>query len=226
MTLDVEVWLYGSRARGDADADSDTDLLVVGPPGCNAEVAVAGLTYPRTKVSFYSWDELRRMHAYGSLYLLHIRTEGRQLRSSHADAHRLTRLLADLPPFSRAEEDLAGFRRALAESRASLADGGWPDFECEVVATVARHAAILGSYCTGEPAFGRERPFHVVGRALGYNASAVCSLAESATAWRLHQPGPHTEPGAMHGWLAQVSRFLDELEGVINDYAGVLREAA
>lgn len=69
-----------------------------------------------------------------------------------ADPNRLPRLFANLPRFRRAEEDLAGFRRALNESRRSLANGGWPDFECEVVATVARHAAILGSYCIGKPA--------------------------------------------------------------------------
>ena len=226
MTHDVEVWLYGSRARGDADAHSDTDLLVIGPPGTDVPTAIAGLTYPRIKVSFYSWDELRRMQAYGSLYLLHIRAEGQRLRASEADPGRFCRLLERLPPFSRAEEDLAGFRRALEECRRSLANGGWPDFECEVIATVARHAAILGSYCVGKPAFGRETPFYVVGHALGYNTNAIGSLAHSATAWRLHRPGVHTELAAMNKWLAAVARFLDDLEGVINEYAGVLRQAA
>lgn len=220
------MWLYGSRSRGDADALSDSDLLVVGPPGTDTELAASEFTYPHPKISFYTWDELRRMHSYGSLFLLHVRAEGRRLRPSGGDSDRLPTLLASLPPFSRAEEDLAGFRRALVESRTSLADGGWPDFECEVVATVARHAAILGAYCVGEPAFGREQPFHVVGARLGYGNSTVDLLATTATAWRLHQPGPHTQPEAIDLWLHQVSRLLDDLEGVIDDYAAALPQAA
>lgn len=226
MTADVEVWLYGSRSRGDADTLSDSDLLVVGPPGTDIERATAEFTYPQPKISFYTWDELRRMQSYGSLYLLHIRGEGRRLRPSRRDPDRLPTLLASLPPFSRAEEDLAGFRRALLESRTSLTNGGWPDFECEVVATVARHAAILGAYCIGKPAFGREQPFHVVGARLGYRRSTIELLARTATSWRLHQPGPHTEPEAMNSWLRLVCRFLKDLEGVIDDYTAALPQAA
>lgn len=32
-----QVWLFGSRARGDADGDSDWDLLVVVPDDASAE---------------------------------------------------------------------------------------------------------------------------------------------------------------------------------------------
>lgn len=226
MTADLEVWLYGSRARGDADAFSDTDVLVVGDPGADIDSAIAELDYPRITASFYSWNEIERMRSYGSLYLHHLAGEGRRLLASTSVPDRFPRLLADLPPFSRAREDLAGFRRALAESRASLRTGGWPDFECEVVATVARHAAILGSYCVGEAAFGRERPFFVAGAAVGYSAADIRLLAGPATAWRLRQPGSHTEAVAVDTWLRQIDQFLDDLQGVIDDYAAVLPQAA
>jgi len=135
-------------------------------------------------------------------------------------------LLVDLPRFSRPEQDLRGFRCAFAESVDSIRDGGWPDFECEVVATVARHAAILGAYCAGSPAFGRERPFHIVGTAMSYTAEEIADLAKPATAWRKHQFGAHESKVGMRDWLVRVSRFLDDLEQVIDDYSSVLPRAA
>ena len=166
------------------------------------------------------------MHAYGSLYLHHIALEGRRFLAAANAPQRLPNLLADLPSFTRARQDMRGFQQAFREGRDSLADGGWPDFECEVIATVARHAAILGSYCLGTPAFGRERPFRIVTAALGYAPDECESLVGPATAWRLRQSGPHTHPVATHAWLGSVERFLDRLEEVIYDYAGVLSKAA
>jgi hypothetical protein len=47
------------------------------------------------------------------------------------------------------------FRHAAAEARRSLNDHGWLDLELQVMATVVRHAAILGAYCAGLPDYGR-----------------------------------------------------------------------
>jgi hypothetical protein len=222
----VEIWLYGSRARGDADAFSDTDVLIVGDATTNVEQLIHALEYPKLNVSFYSWEEIQDMHAYGSLYLHHIALEGRRLLPADDAPERFPDLLTGLPRFTRARQDMAGFQRAFREGLDSLADGGWPDFECEVIATVVRHAAILGSYCVGTPAFGRERPFRLLAPALGYAPDECESLIGPATAWRLHQPGPHTRPAATRAWLGSVERFLDRLEEVIDDYEGVLSQAA
>jgi hypothetical protein len=198
----------------------------VGDAATDVERIAQGLDYPSLNVSFYTWDEIQEMHAYGSLYLHHIAIEGRRLLAAGDAPQRLPDLLANLPRFTRARQDMRGFRYAFQEGCDSLADGGWPDFECEVIATVARHAAILGSYCLGEPAFGRERPFRTVTTALGYTLDECESLIAAATAWRLHQSGPHSRPGAMHAWLGLVRQFLDQLEEVIDDYAGALSQAA
>lgn len=226
MTVDFELWLYGSRARGDADHLSDTDLLVVADHSEAVAHAVRGLTFPRINVSFYSWDEVEAMRDYGSLYLHHVATEGRRLRASVSYPERLPLLLGAVPSFSRARHDLTGFQRALTEGTQSLRHGGWPDFECGVIATVIRHAAILGAYCAGTPAFGRERPFEAVGIALGYSPRDIAALVGPATAWRKHLPGPHATPAATDDWLSRAARFLEDLEEVINDYSSVLPQAA
>ena len=224
MRGDCEVWLYGSRARGNADQSSDTDLLVVADSEDQVADAIKGLDFPKVNVSFYSWAEIERMQTYGSLYLCHIAEEGVQLRCFGAD--RLERILIDLPRFTRARDDLAGFRKALIEGKEALAEGSWPDFECEVIATVARHAAILGSYCSGQPAFGRELPFYVSGEALSYSKAEIEQLVGPATKWRFHRPGPHETPAQMDSWLTRVEKFLIDLDEVVDDYQRVLLIAA
>jgi hypothetical protein len=99
----VEIWIYGSRARGDADELSDTDVLVVADPDAQVGSVVAALTYPRITVSRYSWSEMESMWAYGSLYLHHLRLEGRRLWSAPGNPERLTKLIATVPR-SRARE--------------------------------------------------------------------------------------------------------------------------
>ena len=226
MMRELELWLYGSRARGNADEHSDTDILAIAPLSADIAPALAALSFPRVNVSRYSWEEIDAMHAYGSLFLHHIATEGQRLKASAAFPHKFPSALATLPPFSRAKEDLRGFQRAFAEGVASLREGGWPDFECEVIASVARHAAILGAFCLGTPAFGRVRPFEVVVEALGYNVDDARALVAPATAWRLHLQHPDDHPELVEDWIIRVERFLNDLGPLIDDYESILRIAA
>jgi len=218
MTDDVEIWMYGSRARGDADDLSDTDVLVIADPGTQVESLIAELAFPAISVSRYSWSEMERMWQYGSLYIHHLKLEGRRLRAAPRDPERLPKLLATVPPFARARKDLEGFRQAVGEAEQSLRVGGWPDFECEVVATVARHAAILGAYCAGQPTFGRELPFSVAGAALGYGRATINRLVAPATAWRKHLAIRHDDDDAIAEWIAYVWDFFDDLEPLIDGY--------
>jgi predicted nucleotidyltransferase len=92
-----EIWLYGSQARGDTDTLSDVDVLVAGE--VDAE-ALGQLPYsqPQLSVVRYDWDELELMASYGSLFLHHVRLEG---RPQYADKNsRLATLLETLPRMS------------------------------------------------------------------------------------------------------------------------------
>lgn len=228
MSGDYEIWLYGSRARGAADETSDTDLLVVGDAGAIARARTA-YAYPRIAVSHYAWGEAEAMGSYGSLFLHHLKTEGIRLEPGSDGASRLSRLLNDLPPFTRATHDLATFRRAADEAKQSLADGGWPDLELQVMATVVRHAAILGCYCVGEPDYGRETPFATIAPHAAYGHERIGRLAQLATEFR-YRPLGHTSWAACTSdgldWLSEVQAFLDALGPVVDGYEALLRAAA
>ncbi len=228
MSANHEVWLYGSRARGSADGASDTDLLIVGDLGTGPDVR-AIYSYPRICVSHYEWVEVEAMWSYGSLFLHHLKTEGIRLEAPAADPGRLSALLEDLPPFTRASHDLMTFKQAATEARCSLDNHGWPDLELQVMATVVRHAAILGSYCLGMPNYGRETPFATVGRYLGYDPRVIVYLAGLATEFRyLPLQDPRWREPTTDGldWLANVEQFLDDLEPVIDGYEAVLLQTA
>jgi hypothetical protein len=176
--------------------------------------------------SFYDWGEVERMASYGSLFLHHIATEGLRLQAATRDPERFPRLITSLPPFSRVDQDLATFRQAIRECRASMLDGGWVDFGCEVIATVVRHAAILGAHVAGTAAYGRERPFYACGGILGWPVHELGRLASQATKWRKHLQGPHQQPAERDRWLEAVDRFIDDLESSRRDRHLVLPTAA
>jgi hypothetical protein len=54
-------------------------------------------------------------------------------------------------------------------------------FELSVLATAARHAAILGCYALGEPDFGRTSPFRRLLPRLGYPEAAIQQFVDLYT---------------------------------------------
>lgn len=158
MSVSSEIWLFGSVARGDLDARSDVDVLIAGP----AEGAgLDELAYPSEALSVvqYSWSELEHMAGYGSLFLQHVRAEGRPVVA--ATPSRLRALMATMSSYSRADRELTSFVRVLDDVERSLSADHSPAFELSVIATALRHACILGCNAIGRPTFGRNSAFEV-----------------------------------------------------------------
>jgi hypothetical protein len=126
MSKDFELWLYGSNARGDVDVISDFDLLLV------ADSEISPRDIPPEKrdlltfgsVSRYDWKEVEGMAKYGSLFLHHIRLEGRCLGSSSTSVLSLRTILSQLPPYQRVKSDLRAFQTTVDDIRQSLKAGG------------------------------------------------------------------------------------------------------
>ena len=160
MNCGTAIWIYGSSARGDTDELSDFDVLVVGNMKSSL-IEVVQTATPNTRppaISNYSWRELIEMERYGSLFLHHLRLEGRPLIEEDLCRGSLRRMLQDLGPYTKATKDLSAFKVVLSDVERSLKIGDLLVFELSVLATVIRHASILGCWLIGVPCFGRTLP--------------------------------------------------------------------
>jgi predicted nucleotidyltransferase len=189
MSATSELWLFGSVARGDTDDLSDVDVLVAGEL---EPQALSDLPYPKERRSLvrYDWPELRQMAGYGSLFLHHLRLEGKLLFSPHESE--LAVLLEGLPQYRRAQQELSTFVRVLADVNDALNGDHSPEFELSVIATALRHSCILGCYAVGEPKFGRRSAFELFLRRSG--REDLVEAAQELYEFRLYEDGRGTRP--------------------------------
>lgn len=152
----VATWLYGSTARGDSTECSDVDVLVVG--GCPPTWLALRFGSRRLSLSQYSWPEIRRMVSYGSLFLQHLKLEGRPLDHSPASILELPRLLRTLPPYLNVRRDLRAFQASLDDIRLESECPVSLPFELASLAALVRRIGILGAYVDGKLTFGRYQP--------------------------------------------------------------------
>ena len=184
MSASSELWLFGSVARGDTDDLSDVDVLVAGEL---EPQALSDLPYPKERMSLvrYDWPELHQMAGYGSLFLHHLRLEGKLLFSPHKSE--LAALLEDLPPYGRAQQEISTFVRVLDDVESALNGDHSPEFELAVIATALRHSCILGCYAAGKPKFGRRSAFELFLRHSG--REDLVDAAQQLYDFRLYEDG-------------------------------------
>ena len=139
--------LYGSLARREADKLSDLDVLLISD-GFEAGEA--------SRLSRYSWEQFEAMHAYGSLFLHHLKLEGEVLGGSQAGLLRYESMLESLPQYRRGAADLDNFLSAWEDIRDAAEAGDTDDlFELKSLATLTRHSSIVGCFALGELQFSR-----------------------------------------------------------------------
>jgi hypothetical protein len=221
--MNMAVWLYGSHARGDADATSDLDVLVVSrDAGSPIDIATLVPMHPAPSLSMYNWCEITRMASYGSLFLHHVRLEGRSIYEDPAVRGALASLLERMPPYQKAAVDLNSFRRAVRDVRYSLSHDGSPVFEASVLATVLRHSAILGCYVGGFPAFGRAEPVFRTVAAWRLDPAIAAGFLDLYQ-FRIRAEGRSDEsraiaPAEVLQWCDHVDSLLGALEEHVHDY--------
>jgi nucleotidyltransferase-like protein len=223
------VWLYGSHARGDSDAFSDVDIFVAGALP-NHEV-IRSLTFNSQplSVSRYTWEEVEAMANYGSLFLHHLRLEGKPFLESADGDCRLTQLLEHLPCYKLFRRDISAFHSTIADVRESFRTGSTPEFEMAVLGTVLRHSSVLGCYLSGRPCFGRTEAIERACEALGFTSENVKGLTRLYL-FRLHEDGRCEMPfkpswDQVIEFCYQFEIFLSRLDEVADAFERRLSEA-
>jgi hypothetical protein len=233
MSKDFELWLYGSEARGDVDDLSDSDILLV----ADSQISPRDILEASRDLlaigsaSRYDWNEIEGMAKYGSLFLHHLRLEGRCLDSSKTRAVSLRAILNQLPPYQRVKADVRAFQATVEDIRQSLEDDGSLIFELSVLATVVRHAAILGCYVSGHPTFGRLRAVETVVDLWQLDPWIKSSFAE-LYAYRLFADRrlPRVPRNLSHedaaSWLVGADSILRKLGEYADGYTRALSQAS
>lgn len=215
MTVGNAIWLYGSSARGDQDHLSDFDVLLVGPSGPSALATATRVAGRRSAdISRYSWSEVSSMESYGSLFLHHLKLEGRPLYEDQSCAGQLRRKLDGLGDYTRANKDVAAFKTVLADVGESLSVGDLVTHDLAVIATVVRHASILGCWLLGDPQFGRTVPVHRYAASHGRAFDGFADLY----AYRLYFDNRMTRrdlrPVCPQRWLRRAESLVSSLEEI------------
>lgn len=161
----ISLFVFGSHARGDADSYSDRDLCLFTDDleytrllGVRHEVART-FDVSVLEVSGYPKAVVYQMAAKGSLFLWHLRLEGRILHDRDNFARDL---LASLAPFSHYRNDLGVFRSLLnGISRGYARPLPATEFDLHMLQSIVRNTCILLTYAAGRPTFDRKTAFTV-----------------------------------------------------------------
>jgi len=214
--MTTAIWLYGSHARGDADDLSDFDVLAVSNEIMEAADLEGVLGQPNAiSLTQYTWDEIGAMSEYGSLFLRHLQLEGRAVFESSRVKGRLTRVFSKLGSYKLAARDLSGFQLVVSDVHKSMLCGGSDLFELATLATVIRHASILGSSLSGSYCFSRHEPVRRV--VSDWNLrNEIASEFPSLYRYRIYADGRSTAPNHVENlaehWCARASELLCALE--------------
>jgi predicted nucleotidyltransferase len=153
------VILFGSAARGDEDLHSDRDVCAIVDDLPDRHVhflkrRVAALyhTDPQS-VSAYRQSTVSQMAEAGSLFLWHLKREGRILYDRRGTARRM---LSSLAEYRRYSEDLLQFQEVFDDTAREFAARPQLDlFDLHSLFLVARNVCMLLTVKAGDAHFGR-----------------------------------------------------------------------
>lgn len=160
---------FGSRARGDNDSASDNDICVIvrsllsidDVSRLKAESAERFTTSPDS-VSIYTEDSMLVMAKIGSLFLWHLRLEGKILFDR--DGY-LRTLFRSHRPFRNHHLEWAEYDELLADVRSRLRTSGSANaFDYHLLQIIVRNTCILLTHLAGRVTFGRNSAFELASR--------------------------------------------------------------
>jgi len=167
--------LFGSQARKQADEGSDVDIAVFARVNSLDQLTLVkgeickDIKSEKVNVSAYSTATAELMAREGSLFLWHLRCEGKILASRSTW---FTTLVKDLMPYTsrKAKLDLDTFSQVTDDIIASLSFQGITIlFEAATLFAVMRSMGMILTTLKGRPCFGRLEPILYLKDSMGYS---------------------------------------------------------
>jgi len=151
------VILYGSYGRGDAVSDSDVDVCVFtantgGTTEDTIRALVPSLPNKPLNLVFYPPEAIKAMLDYGSLFLWHIKLEGKALFGhEYVEA-----ILKGLKPFDQHLKEILFLMGLLLDLKEAMNSSWMPnELDLSILFTIARNTCIVLCHKQGKIVFGR-----------------------------------------------------------------------
>lgn len=181
----LNIYLFGSYARNENDKYSDIDIFVLCKEKSESlkKYLSEKLNIPIKWLSLYDIETISKMFEEGSLFLWHIKNEGKLL---YANNEWFENQLTFLKKYKKVKKDLLEYKKIITDINNSIARNyGLEYYEISLIGILLRNIAIIHCHINGYYLFGRLSAFKK-SQSLRKKNRIDLSLYNSIYEYRIH----------------------------------------